>query len=448
MVKSKSKQKQKQKQSQIQNVVVNVHSKVQRSRKATTTQRQTAVPQQQEQQKQYAGLPAGAYLGLQSANNAQLLNSLQATLTSLHQQNNRHNQLYNAPALPAAAPQQGYQAANIVPPPPHQPQLIPRPQPPPQLQPPPPVAVPVPSQPVFQTPKHLNNPPAYRPPLSQQQQQVQQPQSILKNVPSTSKKVRIQEMSPSPLPAPPLSAPPFSSQSPTTPPLPQVLTPKSQESQPSSKSKSKIKKKSPIQFVIETDDDESEDFQTPLPPPPPTARKKSAVIERIPPPEGVVFEYNRNGTIKKTTKGWRNLPDELKQQYILEETAVRPVLAKPMPEEKEDDPPEGNRISNLLSKQRLHGHTKMPAEGDSPTQRLIDTFKSVTTPPGMKGRLQIAPEIPGGAASDNELVDAKLHKKPTTSIPKQTVIPLNNPPDETDTDYFGDDHKEVFPGWA
>lgn len=116
----KQKQKQKQKQSQVQNVVVNVGYKRRSSNKEKSQQQSVvskqAIPQQQ-------ALP---YLGLQSANNAQLLNSLQASLTALYSQHNKQQQLLTAPPLPAT---QGFQRPKMVPPSEAPPTLLPPPPP-------------------------------------------------------------------------------------------------------------------------------------------------------------------------------------------------------------------------------------------------------------------------------------------------------------------------------
>lgn len=120
------KSKQKQKQSQSQSVVVNIATP-RRRKKATNNnnkqQQSSAVTQQQQQQQ------AIPYLGLQSANNAQLLNTLQTSLTQLYHQQNKQKQLFTAPALPAT---QGYQSTSLLPPAPQpttpqaQPVLLPQ----------------------------------------------------------------------------------------------------------------------------------------------------------------------------------------------------------------------------------------------------------------------------------------------------------------------------------
>jgi hypothetical protein len=96
MPKKKQKQKQKQKQQQSQNVVVNIGSTQRRKRDAQQSSQQQPTRQQQQQQ----SIP---YLGLQSANNAQLLQSLQTTLTALYGKNNKIPQqapIYQTPSLP------------------------------------------------------------------------------------------------------------------------------------------------------------------------------------------------------------------------------------------------------------------------------------------------------------------------------------------------------------
>lgn len=139
MVKSK-KDNIKQKQSQVQKVVVNVVQPKRRTNKRRATQKVTArQPTQQAQISQ--SIP---YLGLQSANNAQLLNSLQATLSTLYTAHTNKNKLLSAPETSATQHFGTTVMPTLTPPaPPAPPMLVPPTpappnQPPQQLMPPPP----------------------------------------------------------------------------------------------------------------------------------------------------------------------------------------------------------------------------------------------------------------------------------------------------------------------
>lgn len=110
--------KQKQKQSQSQTVVVNVGTQKRRKKSASSQQMSQLNPR--------ATTVIPSYLGLQTANNAQLLNSLQTSLTQLYNQQNKQKQLFTAPPLPETL---GFQSTNLLPPPTPQAQQIVAPPP-------------------------------------------------------------------------------------------------------------------------------------------------------------------------------------------------------------------------------------------------------------------------------------------------------------------------------
>lgn len=275
----KQKQKQKQHQAQVQNVVVNVGYKRRKQRQKEQHQSTTVSKQQLPQQQ------AIPYLGLQSANNAQLLNTLQASIAALYKNN---KELSSVPAT------NGFQTASLLPPQPQpQSQLAPPPSAPqlapPQLAPPPP--------PQRASPR----PPNYPPPQFNNQNQ----QSSMKQPPQPSQRT----------------------------PQAYAVSETSQQSAPSSTTSSKrgvsfqlppggaLPPPGVLRSLVEKNLGQS------LPEPPTPTPSLAPSLKGSSKSKGEPV-YNKNGTIDKRSKWFKNLPPDERQQLILEETINKPARGK------------------------------------------------------------------------------------------------------------------------
>jgi hypothetical protein len=239
------------KQKQSQKVIVNINTEKRRKR-SKPRQKQEAKPVQPAQPVSQSF----SYLGLQSANNAQLLNSLQNSLNILYAKN---------------------KTATVAPPPSFATALAP-----PALIPPAPA-----SEKIISSPTML--PKAAAPP-------VEAPPSVVP--PELLKKSSIPP--PPRVPPPPARAPPTS----TAPVFPRSKAPQ----------RVRIDEQSAIAMPVRE----------------PTEEAISTIKSNYD------LDTNKDGTIKKKGNKWKNLPQQLRDKIIEEETAATPVKAKLIKDEETD----------------------------------------------------------------------------------------------------------------
>ena len=271
------------KQKQSQKVVVNINTE-KRKKRSKPRQKQEAKPVQPSQ----TISQAFPYLGLQSANNAQLLNSLQNSLNILYAKNK----------TATVAPPPSFATALATPPAPapvpvtvSAPITLPRP---PVVRTPTPPRAPVPV--TFSSPITLPRPPVVRTPTAPVPVTVSAPITLPRPpVVTTPTLVPLPTVSfpsltrpPPPPPPPPPRAPPLPTAVPVLP-----------------------KQRAPQR--LQSDGQPARE---------PVAKVTGAVRS------GYDLDTNKDGTVKKRGDKWKSLPQEVRNLIIQEELAATPVKAR------------------------------------------------------------------------------------------------------------------------
>lgn len=379
----KDKTKQKQKQIQSQNVVVNVayhHKKRGPSKRQQQPQASNSKPIQQPQQQLSQAIP---YLGLQSANNAQLLNTIHTSLTALYSQHNKQ--------LTSVPPSNGFQAPRLIPQPPAPPTVVNVHQ----------ASTPAPAPPVVNV-----NTPA---PVVNVHTPAQPAPIVNIQTPAPPAARRFSD-------APVAVRAPINTNTTHTPIAPPSII------QPSTPQAEFIPLGEPAQRRRSV---EFSDNPSPALPPPPV------LVDLLVREHGL--KYNKNGSVNQRSREWNKLPVEVKDKILAQQQ--KPVKAKLIP-----DDPNTVMLDDAASVKLVTKRKKAPAnleiDEDAELEEYVDkSYKSARIPKAMDAHK---------IHTHTEMKPESHHQQKSflgLFPPSNKVVPTTY--DDTDTDYGNDITSEV-----